>query len=269
MKPLVQRQMLWEERTRMDDFLKDELFNELHRVYGQIETLPWMFPMDELKIMNEVGYGLTWLCCHKDADIEHFVREVYADMGLQDSAEVVLSLVHAAVSIVNWPPLEVSKAAVKRLEQLNKESRCGRMVDNFVRSTLRSGRLFSNHFDAPEHPETEPIQSPEPKSKSAESQATTRSFTLEEIVAFAKENLTKETSIPIQNMLYYLLVADGTKEERDLVVSIPKGIQERQAQPSYIGQLVGQQSIFGNLDGLEEMIKAIPQDKIKQIIEKP
>ncbi len=233
MKPLVQRQMLWEERTRMDDFLKDELFSELHRVYGQIETLPWMFPMDELKIMNEVGYGLTWLCCHKDADMDRFIREVYADIGLQDSAEVVFSLVHAAVSIVNWPPLEVSKAAVKRIGQLNKESRCGRMVDNFVRSTIRSGKLFSNRFDAPKHHEMEPVPSHEIESAPAESPATPRSFTLEEIVAFAKENLTKETSIPIQNMLYYLLVADGTKEERDLVASIPKGIQESEIHNHY------------------------------------
>lgn len=233
MNPLQQRQMLWEERTRMDDFLKDELFSELHRVYGQIETLPWMFPMDELKIMNEVGYGLTWLCCHKEADIDCFVREVYADMGLQESAEVVFSLVHAVVSVVKRPPLEVNKAAVKRLEQLNRESRCGRMVDNFVRSTIRSGRLFSNRFDAPEYTKTEPVPTHEPKTNLSESPSTTRSFTLEEIVAFAKESLTKETSIPIQNMLYYLLVTDGTKEERDLVASIPKGIQESEIHNHY------------------------------------
>ncbi|MCR5037712.1 MAG: hypothetical protein K6A94_00015 [Bacteroidales bacterium] len=233
MNPLQQRQMLWEERTRMDDFLKDELFSELHRVYGQIETLPWMFPMDELKIMNEVGYGLTWLCCYNEADIDHLVREVYADMGLQESAEVVFSLVHAVVSVVNRPPLEVNKVAVKRLEQLNRESRCGRMVDNFVRTTIRSGRLFGNRFDAPEHTKTEPIPNPELESVPAKSQFATRSFTLEEIVAFAKESLTKETSIPIQNMLYYLLVTDGTKEERDLVASIPKGIQESEIHNHY------------------------------------
>lgn len=297
---------IWKNIESKEELLQYELFQELHKVYCHLESGPVMFPMDELKIMNEVGFGVEWLRFNynvfNDAFLEQLVREVYADMGLKDHAEAVLSLIYATVAIVNWPPVSITKHDLRELQKMNRDSWCYRHVVDFIRRVNKAGKLIVFPFELSQEMEkevrriTKELQTtivdgvsrvlksyPEgldddicvaeegesltnPSSTTIYDEPSPRYFTLDEIVNYAKENLTLDSSVTIQTMLYSLLVENGTKEERAKVASIPKGIQERQAQPSYIGQLVGQQSIFGNLDGLEELIKAIPQDKIKQII---
>ena len=273
----------------MNDLLADELFAELHRVYQQIEALPKMYPMDELKVLNEVGYQVTWLCwrsgTNECVDMERFVREVYADMGLKDSAEVVFSLVFAVVTLVNCPPLDISRTAIDKLSQLNKVSRCGRLIDNFIAGMNRSGKQFSNRFDPPKDTSKVPENH---RQKAATtycdgedsddmllSEETTdygfntakgRVFTLDDIVDYAQKNLSLDTSQTIQNMLYRLLSEDGTEEEREKVASIPKAILNRTTQPNIVGQMVGTQTILGNADDLKNLLQS---NEVKKLLNKP
>ena len=60
-----------------------------------------------------------------------------------------------------------------------------------------------------------------------EKQDNIRRFTLDEIVEYAKENLTIETACHIQLMLHTLMQNDSTKEEREKVSSIPAYIRNR------------------------------------------
>lgn len=54
-----------------------------------------------------------------------------------------------------------------------------------------------------------------------------RRFTMDDIVNYAKENLSLDKSVYIQNMLYVFLSKDGTPEERDKVNSITTYILNR------------------------------------------
>lgn len=54
-----------------------------------------------------------------------------------------------------------------------------------------------------------------------------RRFTMDDIVNYAKENLSLDKSVYIQNMLYLFLSKDGTPEERDKVNSITTYILNR------------------------------------------
>lgn len=266
----------------MNELLKDEMFAELHRVYQQIEVLPKMYPMDELKVLNEVDYQVTWLCRHsgrgETPDMERFVREVYADMGLKDSAEVVFSLTYAVVSIVNQPPLGIDEVVVERLHQLNGESRCGRLIDNFIIGIQRSGKTFSYHSkDASSHhhnrskaygDEKGPVEMllSEGFPDYGISQENPRVFTLDTIVDYAQKNLSLDASLTIQNMLYRLLSEDGTEEERKKVDSITSAILKRSAQTNVVGQMVGTQTILGNAEDLKNLLQS---DEVKKLLQKP
>ena len=255
----------------------DELFAELHRVYQQIEALPKLFSMDEQKVMNEVRHQIVWLNRHGSSgvspDTDRFVREVYADMGLKDSAEVVFSLTYAVVTIVNQPPLDLHDDTIARLRQLNQESRCGRLVDNFILALKRSGKSFSYRF-APDS------QTPIPYAEESDSEGTTyakeasfcgdspgkpRTFTLDAIVDYAQRNLSLDASQTIQNMLYRLLSEDGTEDERAKVASIPEAIEKRMTRPQVIGQVIGQQSNIGDVNGLEALMQS---NDIKKLLGK-
>lgn len=267
-----------------NELLKDELFAELHRVYRQIEALPKLFPMDEQQVMDEVNSQLAHLIHDSESgaspDMDRFVREVYADMGLKDSAEVVFSLTYAVVAIVNQPTLDIDPTTTERLRQLNQESRCGRIVDNFVAATRRSGKTFTYRS----HPQTD-AASPRHKVGKAyydetnsgdmllsegtpdygTNQDKPRTFTLDAIVDYAQRNLSLDASQTIQNMLYRLLSEDGTEEERAKVESIPVAIMKRSTQTQVIGQVIGQQSNIGDVSGLEALMQ---NDDIKKLLGK-
>ena len=209
-----------------------------------------LFRMDEVAMMNEVGYEVTWLSYQsgygEDVDMDQFVREVYANTGQKEHAEAVMSMVYAVVTLVTFPPLNVSKQTKRALKRLNNDSWCGHYVNDFIKRMNKEGRFFDDSF-APHkealdlyHERKEyfkqilnhdermseicpagKIVTPEEKKDDV------RRFSLDEIVSYAKENLTVETAMPIQSMLYALMVEDGTKEEREKVVSITSHIINR------------------------------------------
>ena len=238
MKPILPREVLWEDKETMDELLEDPLFNVLHEVFLNLERQPMLFPLDELKILNEVGYQVTWLCYHSryglEPDMDKFIREIFAHTGIKDHAMTVVSLVQAVVTLVNFPPLNISNFTKRELSKLNKESWCRRLVDSFVRRLLREGCFYNNQFlphkedyiPMTEKEETAVLTCAEP-SWDEQQNAQCRVFTLDEIITYAQENLSLDKSADIQNMLYNLLVEDGTKEERRKVASITSFIMSR------------------------------------------
>jgi len=52
MKPKLPREVLWEDKKKIDELLEDPLFNVLHEVFLNLERQPMLFPLDELKILN-------------------------------------------------------------------------------------------------------------------------------------------------------------------------------------------------------------------------
>ena len=263
----------------------DELHAELHRVYRQIEALPKLFPMDEQQVMDEVDRQLAHLIHDSESgaspDMDRFVREVYADMGLKDSAVVVFSLTYAVVAIVNQPALDIDPTVRERLHQLNQESRCGRIVDNFITGIQRSGKSFTYRFNPP-------ADAPSPRHKAGKAyydetnsdnmllsedilnyginQEKPRTFTLDAIVDYAQRNLSLDASQTIQNMLYRLLSEDGTEEERAKVDSIPVAIMKRSAQPNIVGQMVGTQTVLGNAEDLKNLLQS---DEVRKLLQQP
>lgn len=146
----IPRGMLWHDRETMEDLLQSPLFSALHEVFFYFEKEPMLFPMNELFILNEVGYQVTWLCfkCRKGLtpNMKQFTREVFVRTGLKDHAMTVISLVYAAVELVNFPPLEISKETKQELKKMHKDSWCRRYIDSFIRRVVKEGLVFKERF---------------------------------------------------------------------------------------------------------------------------
>lgn len=254
----IPREVLWKDKT-MEELLDDPLFKVLHEAFLYFDAQPMMFPLDELAVLNHVGYHVTWLCYESrfgmEPDMDQFEREVYANAGLSDHAKTIISLVQAVVKLVNFPPLNISERTMRKLSQMNKNSWCRRFVDSFVRRVLRDGCLFREQFlpaqgdyviprEVEEESRSEVSMSAEPSREVQ--QDGVRRFTLEEIVTYAKENLSLDKSVYIQNMLYKLLSKDGTHEEREMVDSITTYILNRdKPAPQHV------EHHFGKVDAVE------------------
>lgn len=268
MKPIIPREVLWKERISLDDIMEGPIFKVLHEAFFYFEKEPMLFPMDELAILNEVGYQVTWLCHESryglDPDMEQFTREVFAHTGLKDHAMTVISLVYAVVRLVNFPPLDISKYTMRELSKLHKESWCRRYVDTLVRRVLKDGFLFEEKFlpyqsdFAPEFPmaKEEVLNEvndcygcAEPAFE--EQRDNTRRFTLDQIVSYAEKNLSLDKSVHIQNLLFNLLVADGTREELEKVASIPTNIIKRDKPDSTHKEIVLQKHVVTEIHKVE------------------
>lgn len=249
----IPREVLWKDRATMKELFESQLFCVLHEAFLYFDKEPMLFPMNELDILNEVGYQVTWLCYESrfgmEPDMDQFIREVFAHTGLKDHAMTVISLVYAVVSLVNFPPLNISKQTRHELAKLNKESWCRRYVDSYVKRVAHERFVFDERFlpcqeilVITEEKEESCMMCAEPSMEEQERQDHVRRFTMDEILKFAKENLSLDNSVCIQNMLYALLSEDGTREEREKVNSIPKYILNRDKLPPIIN---------GNIEHLE------------------
>ena len=265
MKQRIPREVLWKDRESLDDMFDEPLFKVLHEAFLYFEQEPMLFPLDELAILNEVGYQVTWLCYESrlglEPDMEQFTREVFAHTGLKDHAMTVISLVHAVVMLVNFPPLNISKHTRHELSKMNKDSWCRRFVDTFVKRVIKEGYLFEEQFlpyqrdyDIPKVEEEESglnecCMSDE---LSIEEQGdTTRSFTLDQIVKYAQDNLSLDKSADIQNMLFNLLVVDGTRKELEKVASITSYIINRDKPAPTHKEIVLQKHVGTEIQNVE------------------
>lgn len=277
----IPRDVLWKDKT-LDELLDDPLFKVLHEAFLYFDKEPMMFPLDELSVLNHVGYHVTWLCFESrfgmEPDMDQFEREVYANAGLSDHAKTIISLVQAVVKLVNFPPLNISKRTKNLLSHMNKDCWCRQYIDSFVRRVLRDGSVFSEQFLPAQRDYTIPKEVEEEKELCSEScicaepsmevlSDGVRRFTMEEIVTYAKENLSLDKSVYIQAMLYSLLRKDGTQEEREMVNSITTYILNRNAGD----QVQGNKTSFGNYSNMvnfnlsehtdyEQLFKALPPE---------
>lgn len=278
----IPRELLWKDR---DTLLQSPLFNALHEVFFSLEKEPMLFPMNELIILNEVNFQVTWLCYESrfglNPDMEQFMREVFARTGMLDHAMTVVSLVYATVELVNFPPLEISKETKRELKKIHKESWCRRYIDLFIRRVNKDGLVFKERFipnqevsDAflkaihvEEEQKTQMCAEP-----FEEEHADIRRFTLDQIVEYAQQNLTIEIAYHIQLMLHTLMQNDSTKEEREKVSSIPAYILNRNAGD----QVQGNKTSFGNYSNMlninlpdntdyEKFFAALPEN-VKQMM---
>ena len=281
----IPRGILWKDKETL---LQSPVFNALHEVFFTLEKAPMLFPMDEEIILNEVNFLVTWLCYESrfgmNPDMEQFTREVFARMGFEEHAMTVISLVYATVELVSFPPLEISKDAKRELKKIHKDSWCRRYADNFIKRLNKEGIFFEEHFllnqeilkaFLKEFPVEENQKIPLCAEPLEEEQDDIRRFTLDDIVDYAKENLTIEIAYHIQLMLHTLMQNDSTKEEREKVSSIPAFIRNRNTGD----QVQGNKTSFGNYSNMlnfnlpenadyEKFFAALPDDVKQMMIKK-
>ncbi len=263
----LSRQALWKDRT-LDEMMDSKLFACLHEAFMVMDREPLLFPMSEEEIMNEVGFEVTWLCALSrfgmEPDMGYFKRQVYANTGQHEHAMAVFSLVYAVVKIVSFPPLEVGVWAKDDLRRLNKDSKWGRYMESFVRRINKMGVIFDERFEVYQPAKYIEATRKENKEKHemivcAEDEMPTedsqmikqRSFTLDEIVDYAKTYLSIDASLSIQNLLYALLWKDGTEEERQKVMSIPAGIINRDKPSPSHKEIVLQKHVGTEIQNVE------------------
>ena len=80
--PRLPRELLWNDKKTMDEFMEILLCRELYKAYREMDEYPMLFKMDELQVFNEVYFEMTRLCFEnwydRYPDFDFYVREVYA-----------------------------------------------------------------------------------------------------------------------------------------------------------------------------------------------
>lgn len=224
---------------RLEELMEFKLFKRLDELYKELVKRPALFRVEEDYVLNETGRAVTWLVYESrfgmEPDMEKLEREIYARMGSKEDALTVMSLVYAAVNIVNQPPLDISKRTKNELSKMIKEDGYNIRTRQFVKNVNREGEYYNESF-LPYNEPTDELVAEEPSAtmyqeeydeEPVKEEKKGRVFTLDEIVEYAKENNSLEESRIIQLMLFNLLVEDGTKEERTKVSSITAYILNR------------------------------------------
>ena len=238
MKSRMVRGGLWLD-MRLEELMEFKLFKRLDELYKELVKRPALFRVEEDYVLNETGRAVTWLVYESrfgmEPDMEKLEREIYARMGSKEDALTVMSLVYAAVNIVNQPPLDISKRTKNELSKMIKEDGYNIRTRQFVKNVNREGEYYNESF-LPYNEPTDELVAEEPSAtmyqeeydeEPVKEEKKDRVFTLDEIVEYAKENNSLEESRIIQLMLFNLLVEDGTKEERTKVSSITAYILNR------------------------------------------
>lgn len=238
MKSRMVRGGLWLD-MRLEELMEFKLFKRLDELYKELVKRPALFRVEEDYVLNETGRAVTWLVYESrfgmEPDMEKLEREIYARMGSKEDALTVMSLVYAAVNIVNQPPLDISKRTKNELSKMIKEDGYNIRTRQFVKNVNREGEYYNESF-LPYNEPTDELVAEEPSAtmyqeeydeEPVKEEKKDRVFTLDEIVEYAKENYSLEESRIIQLMLFNLLVEDGTKEERTKVSSITAYILNR------------------------------------------
>lgn len=276
----IPRGILWHDRLTMDEMRQSPLFEALHEAFLCCGREPLLFPMNELAILNEVGYQVTWLCHMShfgfSPDMEQFTREVFANTGMKDHAMTVISLVYAAVELVNFPPLPVSKQTKRELKLLHKNSWCRHYIDSFVKKVIRDGEIFDEQF-APNQVELEAFLKARASEEEQEGTMCAepmadydagleeRSFTLEEIVNYCKNQAELEQVTDIIHMLYVLLRMNGNPTEYELV----DGIQDYFKKRKYGDAVSGNKNSVGDNSNMINIVLSPDKDIAKQIAALP
>ena len=76
-------------------------------------------------------------------------------------------------------------------------------------------------------------------------------MTFYQIVNYAEKNLSLDKSVHIQNLLFNLLVADGTREELEKVASIPTNIIKRDKPDPTHNEIVLQKHVVTEIQNVE------------------
>lgn len=287
------RPYIWNKIDTEEELLQYDIFRDLHKLFLQLEAEPITYPMDELKIMNEVGFGVEWIrfsdAVFCNALLDQLEREVYADTGLKEHAEAALALMFATMAIADKRTLDVSPFILRELQTLVKDSWCYKIVNKYVSNAKRrvkhpafpfslsqeAAKAVTQITENLKNTITQGIEKTLTTYQVDEERLTTycaeevyeekkpRNFSLDEIINYAVENLNLDTSAIIQNMLYNLMVEDGTKEERLKVASITKGIKEHESKSNMIGQMIHQQV---NIGDTKEPISQLSIERVQKLL---
>lgn len=103
MKPKLPRVLLWTDKTSMDEFFVEPINRELYDSFLEIRRLSARIaPMREaLRLFNEIYYQMTRVEYENklDVDIDSYVQDIKANMGMLHSAIFVFKMIIAFLSL--------------------------------------------------------------------------------------------------------------------------------------------------------------------------
>lgn len=115
MKPKLPRELLWTDKTSMDEFFELDPVNEyFFEYYTSLQGELFGVTLDAVKVFNEVYYQLTRAAYEKPFAfyIGSYIQDIKANLGWSYSAEIVLSMVYW-VSETSTPLLSKSTIGLK------------------------------------------------------------------------------------------------------------------------------------------------------------
>lgn len=105
MKPILPREMLWTDKLSMDEFFElDRVNNEFLDLYCILRGEPYsVIGKEALTVFNEVYYQVTRMIYEHPLpnDLPNYISDVKANMGMNYSAEAVMTMSFFLISLID------------------------------------------------------------------------------------------------------------------------------------------------------------------------
>ena len=106
MLPILPKILLWKDKENITEFFDlDEVNEEFYEVLGEIEDMPHLGRIDEVKLFNEVYYQATRMQYEHAMpnDLKRYIAEIKANVGWKFGAELVLTMIYYLLQLLEKP----------------------------------------------------------------------------------------------------------------------------------------------------------------------
>ena len=148
MKPKLPRELLWTDKTSMDEFLNEPVNREMYEMLQKIRRDTILLKdtyFSAIKIFNEVYYQCTRIVYERDQNdfVRHYLADIKSNIGLNNHARVVCGLIFYLFSHRNNNSLTEKKIAADLLLCFMFD---GRYQMEFPRETETSRKTYDIDF---------------------------------------------------------------------------------------------------------------------------
>ena len=106
MLPILPKILLWKDKENITEFFDlDEVNEDFYEVLGEIEDMPHLGRIDEVKLFNEVYYQATRMQYEHAMpnDLKRYIAEIKANVGWKFGAELVLTMIYYLLQLLEKP----------------------------------------------------------------------------------------------------------------------------------------------------------------------
>ena len=140
MRPILPGAFLWTNFKSMDEFFNlDPVNEEFYEAFRKMSEGSYKIKKDALKVFNEVYYQLTRMLYEHPmpVDLQKYVADIKADLGWNDSADLVLSMSYFILQLMDVKARSINRFFINSIHERYKKSIYWRY---FLRCKLSASR---------------------------------------------------------------------------------------------------------------------------------